>query len=550
MNLSSKHQQNIVSYGDFTGGLNTTTVPDMIADNQMADCVNMEFNRTTGALQTCCGTATVFQCPDNITIDKLFYDEVNNVFLFTDKNTKAVYKSCLVDMSGTHIYDREKVGSLSGNKSPTAIMWDNGLIIASGGRLQYWNGTELTTIRITFEDEQNVYPWEQVESLPENTVANDFSLETNYTKDVSYVRYNNKYYKCKETHTSISDSPSKCNGVFVKNGRIYTWYEYRLQCSCVGDMRGWYDVSSDDSTSKWVDIGYKEGEREQAYIAGACALSSDIVIIKNDGKVYRLAGDYPDWTLKEIARNITCLNPQCFTAVQDGVFIVGREGMFFLQTTVDYGDVRPANIANGILSLLSTLSVETSWVKFLPALNQIWIAGYENRFICYDLSFKAFFQRKFYSAVNDVCPYKDYFMLTRAHKVVELFAGIYLDEKYSEDESKMEWAMTAKSHTSFYDFLLKRIRITYAPLLDAFDRAQMITAENKIKIDLKEANEKASRIYADDTPIMEDTRNLFPMNTQFATKWLVYRKNMFGVGLEGEGSAVLINRIDMAVAEV
>ena len=193
MNLSSKHQQNIVSYGDFTGGLNTTTVPDMIADNQMADCVNMEFNRTTGALQTCCGTATVFQCPDNITIDKLFYDEVNNVFLFTDKNTKSVYKSCLVDMSGTHIYDREKVGSLSGNKSPTAVMWDNGLIIASGGRLQYWNGTELTTIRITFEDEQNVYQWEQVESLPENTVANDFSLETNYTKDVSYVRYNNKY---------------------------------------------------------------------------------------------------------------------------------------------------------------------------------------------------------------------------------------------------------------------------------------------------------------------------------------------------------------------
>ena len=52
MNLSAKHQQNVVTYGDFTGGLNTTTVPEMIAENQMADCVNMEFNRTTGALQT------------------------------------------------------------------------------------------------------------------------------------------------------------------------------------------------------------------------------------------------------------------------------------------------------------------------------------------------------------------------------------------------------------------------------------------------------------------------------------------------------------------
>ena len=47
MNLSAKHQQSVVTYGDFTGGLNTTTVPEMIAENQMADCVNMEFNRTT-----------------------------------------------------------------------------------------------------------------------------------------------------------------------------------------------------------------------------------------------------------------------------------------------------------------------------------------------------------------------------------------------------------------------------------------------------------------------------------------------------------------------
>ena len=111
---------------------------------------------------------------------------------------------------------------------------------------------------------------------------------------------------------------------------MYVWYDYRLQCSAVGDEEGWTDDSGDDSTSKWIDIGYKEGENEQAYITGACALSSDIVIIKNDGKVYRLAGEYPDWSLKEIARNITCINSQCYTAVQDGVFIVGREGMFLL----------------------------------------------------------------------------------------------------------------------------------------------------------------------------------------------------------------------------
>ena len=551
MNLSSKHQQNIVTYGDFTGGLNTTTVPDMIADNQMAECVNMEFNITTGALQTCCGTALVFQAPENITIDRLFYDVINNVFLFTDKNTKFVYKSCLVDVNGTSIYDREKVGVLTGDRTPTAVMWDNGLIIASGGRLQYWNGTTLSTVVATFENEQNVYKWEKIGgTLPSDKTANDFSFNTQYTKDQSYVRYKDNFYLCKETHISISDSPRTCNGVFVKNGRIYVWYDYRLQCSCVGDMQGWYDVSGDDSTSKWIDIGYKEGEKEQAYIAGACALSSDIVIIKNDGKIYRLSGNYPDWVLKEIARNITCLNSRCFTAVQDGVFIVGREGMFLLQTTIDYGDVRPVNVASGILSLMSTLSFETSWVKFLPALNQIWIAGYDNRFICYDLSFKAFFQRQFNSTVNDICAYKSYFMLAKPNKVVELFAGVYQDDKYSAEESNMEWQVVAKSHLSFYDFLLKRIRVSYVPLTDDFDKAYLITADDKINVDLKESKEKSSNVYTDSAFIIKDTRNIFPMNTQVATKWLVYRNNMFGVELQGEGSAVQINRIDMAVAEV
>ena len=495
MNLSAKHQQSVVTYGDFTGGLNTTTVPEMIAENQMADCVNMEFNRTTGALQTCCGTATVFQVPQDITIDKLFYDEINNIFLFTDSNTGAIYKSRLVDVDGTHSYDREKVGTLSGDKSPSAVMWENGLLIASGGRLQYWNGNELVSIR-------------------------------------------------------SENAPSRCNGVFVKNGRVYVWYDYRLQCSAIGDEEGWTDDSGDDSTSKWIDIGYKEGENEQAYITGACALSSDIVIIKNDGKIYRLSGNYPDWVLKEIARNITCLNSRCFTAVQDGVFIVGREGMFLLQTTIDYGDVRPVNVASGILSLMSTLSFETSWVKFLPALNQIWIAGYDNRFICYDLSFKAFFQRQFNSTVNDICAYKSYFMLAKPNKVVELFAGVYQDDKYSAEESNMEWQVVAKSHLSFYDFLLKRIRVSYVPLTDDFDKAYLITADDKINVDLKESKEKSSNVYTDSAFIIKDTRNIFPMNTQVATKWLVYRNKMFGVELQGEGSAIQINRIDMAVAEV
>ena len=377
----------------------------------------------------------------------------------------------------------------------------------------------------------------------------NYEFGNKYVKNQNAVLINGVYFLCKNTHIA-NTAPSICNGVFIKNGRVYVWHEYTLQCSSVGDVLDWNDSSDIDSSSKSIDIGYKEGEKEQAYIAGACALSSDIVIIKNDGKVYRLAGNYPDWELKEVARNITCLNPECYVAVQDNVFITGREGIFALQTTTDYGDVQPTNIANGIVSLLGILSIEKSYMRFIPQLNQIWIAGQDNRFICYDLTFKAFFQRRFNSSVNDVCYYKSYCLLARNHKITELMEGIYHDEMYSSDESEMEWYVEGKSHTSLYDFLLKRIRIGYVPLIDTFTTAELITAKDKIHIDLPGARITSTLIYDDDTRIATDNRQLFPMNTQFVTKWMVARDITFGIKLKGRGSAVMINRIDSTVANV
>lgn len=493
MKLSAKHQQQVVSYGDFKGGLNTSSIPEMIADNQMAECINMEFNRTTGALQTCCGTATLFECPDDITIDKLWYDEINNQFIFTDAVTRSVYSSRLLDMDGSHRNDRARIGYLTGTKPPTAVTWEDGLLIASGGKLQYWNGTDFIT---------------------------------------------------------ITASPSECNGVFVKNGRVYVWHDYRLVASAVGDETNWTDNTSDDSSSKWIDIGYKEGSKDVASITGACALSSDIVIIKNDGKIYRLVGEYPNWQVIEIARNLTPLNSQCYCAIQDGVFIVGREGMWLLQTTVDYGDVRPTNVAQAVVGLLGKLSVDASYVRFLPSLNQVWVAGFKNLFIVLDLNLNAFYQRKFNSAVNDICCYKEYFLLTREHKITELAQGVYEDEKYSDDEAPMEWMVIAKAHTSFYDFLLKRMRLTYVPLKDEFTEAQLITGNDRIKIDIPSAQDKSTPIYGSEKLIYGCTDYLVPSKTQFVTKQMIYRDKTFGIKLEGKGSAIIIYRIDAAIAEV
>ena len=53
MLLSSKHQnQQPVVRRDFSGGLNTTSTVEGIAENQLADVLNMEVDHSTGCLKT------------------------------------------------------------------------------------------------------------------------------------------------------------------------------------------------------------------------------------------------------------------------------------------------------------------------------------------------------------------------------------------------------------------------------------------------------------------------------------------------------------------
>ena len=43
---------------------------------------------------------------------------------------------------------------------------------------------------------------------------------------------------------------------------MWVWYDYTLQCSAVGDEEDWRYDTTDDSSSKYIDVGYKDGENE------------------------------------------------------------------------------------------------------------------------------------------------------------------------------------------------------------------------------------------------------------------------------------------------
>lgn len=135
MRLGAKHQNQFqIVHADFSGGLNTSTSVDGIAENQLARATNVEVDHATGKLKTVAGTIDVFQYPN---IFAAMHDDINKCLLLvtSDKVVWCVNSIGLIS-----------VGSLSGTLYPSCVSWENGILIASGGKLQYFNGATLLTL--------------------------------------------------------------------------------------------------------------------------------------------------------------------------------------------------------------------------------------------------------------------------------------------------------------------------------------------------------------------------------------------------------------------
>ena len=349
MILSAKHQnQQTLTLTDFSGGLNTSSTLEDVANNQLSYAINVEIDSASGRLKTVAGTR------DLLSFENIFaavYDEINEELLIVDTD-KKVY---VVDFAGEE--EADAIGTLSGDLYPVSAPWGKGVLLASGSRLQYYDGNTLRT---------------------------------------------------------ISGSP-KANNVFVRAGRVVvTGDKNTVRYSAVGDETNWVDDSNDDSSAKFIEIGYKDGGK----ILGVLNLSSDILFVKDNRHLYRLVGEYPDWSLTEVSRNIEAQNRLGMCTVADSVFILGRNELQSIQTTADYGDMKPTNLALLVTTEIQTLP-EGTILRFIPPLRQIWcIAG--KTVLVYDLARQSWFKRMFNSAVLDAIPVGNHVFIIKSDRVSRL----------------------------------------------------------------------------------------------------------------------------------
>lgn len=387
MRLSSKHaNQQVIEVTDFTGGLNTSTTEEQIQQNQLAECVNFELQAITGLLKTVDGTVPIYRTPAESTYKYKAgaYDLLNkHLVLFADNGT--IFSAPLKDLT-----DVRQIGRLSNNGNPVCATWEDGLLVASGGHLQYLAGYQAKT---------------------------------------------------------ISTSPNTCNGSFSRLGRVIVFDDNRITFSAVGDEDSWTEDTNDDSSAKWIEPSYKQGGK----IIGLVNMSSDLLIIMDNGLLLRLVGEYPDWQVKEIARNIDCRSPYGFCSVLNTTYILGQQSIYAINTTQEYGDLKAGNVASNVQRDLLKLPVNAK-MRYIPSLNQIWLVDGSCDVIMLDVRVGSFYRRKFNANVVDVVGVE-----SAVYVIKENGFDVIDENSYSDEGRNLQYSLKAKTMISHYDYFVKRV---------------------------------------------------------------------------------------------
>ena len=276
MPIEREQQMTAYSFSDFSGGMNTAQPPEQIADNEAELIMNYEYDYNR--LRTRGGTSTPLVSVDD-SIKSFYYDAATEAYLLfgagTDKAKGNIYLAYIGEPATL-------VGQLTGNERPVCCKFDGCIYIASGDKLQYFDYEQLFTV----------------------------------------------------------ESSKLCDNVFERLGRLVTTHrgDDNLYYSATGDAKSkdaWTDVSNDDSSSKWLEVGYKD----DGDIITCKPMANDLLVFKTNGRIYSVSGEYPAWNVSQVGEKSYAEDIQkSIEIVGDSVAFITRNGIRSVDTVQTYGN--------------------------------------------------------------------------------------------------------------------------------------------------------------------------------------------------------------------
>ena len=332
-----------VTFG-FGGGVNLTRPGEDIGFDEMQECINFEYEQKTGALRVRGGTERVFGFPSPVT--DLIHTADGNIMLARAGDT--IYRLRLNTLTMTDI------GTVEGGKRASSELWgEDGLVMAFGRRLYLYDG---------------------------NTLSGPVESE---------------------------NAPDGVEIVFVNSGRVAVagTGSDRLRFSGVGDAECWIEDTDDDSTSRFIEIGYKDGCGIRAVVPAM----GDVLIFKCPeglpelGRIYRLQGIPGEWAVSEHARGTSAWNPNSAAVIGNDVVFLTREGAANLAAVTEYGDFKLQWAGAKVNPALAEILSPECALRNLAGMGQTWVLdGSPGVWCCFYGVGNAWTALRFPAAVADV----------------------------------------------------------------------------------------------------------------------------------------------------
>lgn len=305
-------------YPRFDGGLNLSVPAESLAPNELREALNVEFSPLSGSMRVRGGLVWSGDFPDDVT-EAVPVPGSRGFLARLKKSRKVCYFTwnCVWPVRG----------ELSGDGPMTAATWGEPgeLVVASGGKLQRF---------------RPFGSW----GIP--------AIET------------------------LKGSPDRCRMVFVRGGRVgVVEGPDTLRFSWAGDCEKWNNNPDDASTGQFIEIGYKDGMD----IVATVPLSRDLIVFKSPkwepdrGTVWRLAGDFPDWTPLQIAHNTGTFGPKSVQAVGNDVYYLTPAGLAALSSVTAYGEIKTLWPDRKVANVLSRELTDRAELWSVPVKEQLWI---------------------------------------------------------------------------------------------------------------------------------------------------------------------------------
>ena len=316
---SNKHTNaQRVFYSGFNGGLNLSVPSESLPKNELKEAVNVEFSPLTGSMKVRGG----------LLWSGRFEAEISHIvpvlgrrgFLARKKGTSSAYF-----FKWNNIWPVS--GHLTGYEPVSIVQWGDDWLVASGGRLSRFTDS----------------PIPQLE-----TISNSLN------------------------HTKL---------VFVREGRVgVVTYDDTIRFSAIGDCENWTEDDNVEDSAKWIQIGYKDGMD----ITAVVPLSKDLIIFKSPkgepdkGIIYRLTGEYPKWSVVEVAHNTGTFSQRSVCVVGNDIYYATVSGIATLSSVTSYGEIKTSWPDRKVSNALTPMLDETARVYDVPVKQQLWIAPSES----------------------------------------------------------------------------------------------------------------------------------------------------------------------------